>query len=351
MVLAGLDINDPIRDDVREIKNAGERAASLTRQLLAFSRKQILQLKPLNLNTVVRDMDKLLQRMIGEDINLTSVLDPDLVSVKADRGQIEQVIMNLAVNARDAMENGGRLTVETSTVDLDQQHVLLYPEGRPGRYAMLKVSDDGPGMSKDMISKIFEPFFTTKQKGESSGLGLSTVYGIVKQSGGYISVDSEPDQGTTFKVFLPALEEGAGSVDAGPAPHRETHGTETVLVVEDEESVRNLLRRILSKSGYTVLAAATGSEAIEICEQYRAAIHLMLTDVVLPRMSGGDLVKRLNESGMDILVLYMSGYTDDAIVHHGVLDHGIPFIQKPFTSEKILGKIREVLDSASGRDR
>jgi PAS domain S-box-containing protein len=337
--------DDPLYRKLETIREAGERAASLTRQLLAFSRKQIMQPKVLNLNHVIFETNKMLQRLIGEDIHLFTGLMPDLGKVKADPGQIEQVLMNLSVNARDAMPKGGKLTIETANVYIDEEYANRHLSVGPGWYVMLAVSDTGCGMDAQTRERIFEPFFTTKEVGKGTGLGLSTVYGIVKQSGGNIWVYSEIGSGTTFKIYLPCVdrptEESQASTDAVKAPV----GTETVLLVEDEEMVRSMTREILQESGYQVLEAKHGHEALLVAERHHGPIHLMLSDVVMPQMSGRELAERLSPRRKEMKVLYMSGYTDDAIVHQGVLDEGMAFIEKPFTPNALAHKLREVLSA------
>ena len=334
---------DPLRNEVEEIKRAADRAASLTRQLLAFSRQQVLAPKVLDLNSIVHDMDKLLHRLIGEDIDLFTVLEPGLGRVKADPGQVEQVIMNLAVNARDAMPLGGKLTIETTNVDLDENYARDHVSVKPGSYVMIAVSDTGTGMTEKVSSRIFEPFFTTKEVGKGTGLGLSTVYGIIKQSGGYVWVYSEVGIGSTFKVYLPRVDSPAEAVPAlSSQPVR--RGTETVLLVEDEDGVRALVRQILHKHGYNVLESRHGGEALLMCERHQGKIDMLLTDVVLEQMSGRELAERLLKLRPEMKVLYVSGYADDAIVHHGVLNAGVAFLQKPFTTESLARKIRYVLD-------
>jgi two-component system cell cycle sensor histidine kinase/response regulator CckA len=336
---------DPMRNEVEEIKKAADRAAGLTRQLLAFSRQQVLAPKVLDLNSVVGNMDKLLKRLLGEDIALYSVLEPTLGRVKADPGQVEQVMMNLAVNARDAMPRGGKLTVETANVELDDTYVHEHIGAKPGSYVMLAVSDTGSGMTSQIRQRIFEPFFTTKELGKGTGLGLSTVYGIVKQSEGYIWVYSEVGIGTSFKVYLPRVDAPAEASIPKPSSRAAYRGNETVLLVEDEDGVRALVRQVLHKHGYTVLEARHGGEALLHCERHKGKIQLLLTDVVLEQMSGTELAARLGPIRPDMKVLYISGYTDDAIVHHGVLTQGTHFLQKPFTTEALAKKIRQVLDS------
>ncbi len=300
----------------------------------------------LDLNEVVGQLEKMLRRLIGEDIEFLTVLATDLGQVSADPGQIEQVLMNLAINARDAMPTGGKLTSETTNVELDEDYAAKHPGAGVGRHVMLAVTDNGVGMSAETQEQIFEPFYTTKDKGQGTGLGLATVYGIVKQSEGSIWVYSEPGQGTTFKVYLPLAE-----TDKPEQPPRsditDLRGSETVLVVEDEAPVRELTRRILSAAGYRVVTAASGGDALLECERRGNDVDLLLTDVVMPRMSGKQLANRLAVVAPDLKVLYMSGYTDNAIVHHGVLDEGTHFIAKPFNTPDLLEKVRMVLDEDS----
>jgi signal transduction histidine kinase/CheY-like chemotaxis protein len=346
LMLDELDSADPLGTEVDEIKKAADRAASLTRQLLAFSRQQVLAPKVLDLNSVVGNMDKLLRRLLGEDIDLFTVLEPGLGRVKADPGQVEQVIMNLAVNARDAMPQGGKLTIETSSVDLDENYARDHVSVKPGSYVMIAVSDTGMGMTEKVKSRIFEPFFTTKEIGKGTGLGLSTVYGIIKQSGGYIWVYSELGIGSTFKVYLPAIDAPA-EIPCGSSQQPVRRGSETVLLVEDEDGVRALMRQVLHKHGYNVLEARHGGEALLTCERHSGKIDLLLTDVVLEQMSGRELAERLLKVRPEMKVLYVSGYADDAIVHHGVLNAGTAFLQKPFTTEALARKIRYVLDGSA----
>jgi PAS domain S-box-containing protein len=346
LLLRGLGQDDPMHSKVEEIKKAGERASSLTRQLLAFSRKQVLQPKVLQLRSVVADVDKMLRRLIGEDIDLLTVLAPELGSIKADPGQIEQVVMNLAVNARDAMPQGGKLTIEAENVYLDGEYVSHHITAAPGPYVMLAVSDTGVGMDEKTKARIFEPFFTTKEVGRGTGLGLSTVYGIVKQSGGNIWVYSEVGKGTTFKIYLPRVDGVVDSDSTRNATAELPRGHETVLLAEDEEQVRRMTRTILEMNGYRVLEASSGDEALATYKQHEGRIDLVITDVVMPQMSGRELAQSLEALRPGIKVLYVSGYTDDAIVRHGLLDAGIAFIQKPFTPEALSRKVREVLDAA-----
>ncbi len=343
LMLDELDSADPLRSEVDEVKKAADRAATLTRQLLAFSRQQVLAPKVLELNSVVGNMDKLLRRLLGEDIDLFTVLDPGLARVKADPGQVEQVIMNLAVNARDAMPNGGKLTIETTNVDLDDNYARDHVSVKRGSYVMIAVTDTGTGMTEKVKSRIFEPFFTTKEVGKGTGLGLSTVYGIIKQSGGYIWVYSELGIGSTFKVYLPAVDSPA-DLPCSSSHQPARRGSETVLLVEDEDGVRALMRQVLHKHGYNVLESRHGGEALLMCERHHGKIDLLLTDVVLEQMSGRELAERLLKVRPEMKVLYVSGYADDAIVHHGVLNAGVAFLQKPFTTEALARKIRYVLD-------
>ena len=338
-----------LRTPAQEISNAADRASSLTRQLLAFSRKQMLAPKILDLNGVVTENLKMLTRVIGEDIDLVMVPAPGLGTVRADAGQIEQVIMNLAVNARDAMPSGGKLTIETSNVSLDEDYARFHAPLKPGNYVTLAISDTGAGMDSETQSHIFEPFFTTKGV-RGTGLGLSTVYGIVKQSGGYIWVTSEPDKGTTFKIYLPrvaATMESLAQV-AAPAESDAVRGTETILVVEDEPNLRYLARQYLEKQGYRILEAADGAAAMQIVVAHEGTIHLLLTDVIMPGMNGRELAQRILELRPQTRVLYMSGYTENVIGRNGTLDAGIRLLQKPFTLRDLKTIVREVLDSSTG---
>lgn len=336
----------PLRSTMNEIKLAGDRAAALTRQLLAFSRKQVLQPKVIALNEIVIEMETLLRRTIGEDIEFRTLLDPTAGNVNADPSQMEQVIMNLVVNARDAMPNGGRLTFETSRVQLDESYIQHHVEFTAGTYVRLAVSDTGCGMDEATKQRIFEPFFTTKPEGMGTGLGLSTVYGIVKQSGGHIWVYSEPEKGTTFKIYFPLVEQALEAKLPAVGATELMPGTETILVIEDHEVVRKLVVEILSASGYKVLEAESPEVALTICSERSEPIDLLLTDVVMPGMSGREVASQSLVSHPEMRVLFMSGYTDQAIVHHGVLDEGTNFIQKPFSPHALAQKVREVLDSA-----
>ena len=336
-------LDERSRRYISEIESAGTRATRLTKQLLALARKQKLQPEVLDLNAVVGGIGPMLQRLIGEDVGLMVNLDPKLGAVKADPGQIEQVIMNLAVNARDAMPDGGNLTIDTANVVLDEAYAAEHPEVNPGPYALLAVSDNGMGMDADTQARIFEPFFTTKEEGRGTGLGLSIVFGIVKQSGGHVWVYSEPGEGTTFKVYLPLTGEAEEVVEAPAEAARTTGGSETVLLVEDEELVRKMVSSILRMRGYRVLTAADGAEATQDYFRYEDPIHLMITDVIMPRMSGRELADRLSETHPEMKVLYMSGYTATAVRQHGVLNAGAAFIQKPFTAGALVLKVQEML--------
>ncbi|MGD0993426.1 MAG: PAS domain S-box protein [Gemmatimonadales bacterium] len=347
LLLDELTPGDPKRQDVEEIHAAARRAAGLTRQLLAFSRKQVFQTRVLDLNAVVRMLEKMLQRLIGEDVKLEIAPSSALGAVRADPGQIEQVIMNLAVNSRDAMPGGGRLTIETANVDLDEAYAREHAGAAPGRYVMLAVSDTGTGMDAETQSHIFEPFFTTKEQGTGTGLGLATVYGIVKQSGGHVWVYSEPGRGATFKIYLPRVDEPVEAQDAQQVAPPVAGGRETVLVAEDDPSVREIVAEVLTQKGYRVLRAPDGQTALEMARAQPGEIQLLVTDIVMPGMTGRELAEVLVAERAGVRVLYMSGYTDDAVVRHGVLAEGLPYLQKPFSPRALALKVREVLDRAS----
>jgi two-component system cell cycle sensor histidine kinase/response regulator CckA len=333
----------PSYEYAEEVEKAGQRAVTLTRQLLAFSRQQVLDPVILNLNTLVSEMEKMLPRLIGEDIQLNFVLDPVIAQVKADQGQVEQVLMNLVVNARDAMPDGGKLTIQTANVELDAAFARVHQGSVPGHYVMLGVTDTGTGMDPEIQAQIFEPFFTTKDRDKGTGLGLATVYGIVKQSNGYIAVDSEKGKGASFKVYLPRIEQPVAakrdSIQAAPT----LRGSETVLLVEDAQPLRALAQLFLKENGYHVLTAADGAEAEQVAAQYPGPIHLLLTDVVMPGINGRVLAERLAPRHPDMKVLYMSGYTDTFIAGHGVLEAGTHLLHKPFTEEALMRKVRELL--------
>ena len=337
--------NDPLRKNAEEINKAGQRAASLTQQLLAFSRQQVLQPKILDLNSVVADVKKMLGRLISEDIEVTTLLDPNLGRVQADQGQIEQVIVNLAVNARDAMPHGGKLTIETANMEVDDAYAAQHRPMPPGSFIMLSVSDTGIGMDAETQSNIFEPFFTTKERGKGTGLGLATVYGVLKQSDGFIWVDSELGNGTTFKVLLPRVEDRAQAVTQNTSSEGSRKGWETILLVEDEESVRRLILELLNAHGYTVLEAADGIAALNIAQRAHGKIDLLLTDVVMPGMSGTQVAEKVTALHPETKVLYMSGYTDFAVEHHQIPQQGRLLLRKPFTQQSLARKVREALET------
>jgi two-component system, cell cycle sensor histidine kinase and response regulator CckA len=344
LMLFSLPPDDGSREPAQEIRNAAERAALLTRQLLAFSRKQVVEAQVLDLNGVVAGMEKMLKRLIGEDVELTAVPAPGLASVKADPGQVEQVILNLAVNARDAMPQGGKITIETANVDLDEGYGQSHAEVVPGRYVLLAVSDTGCGMTEEVKAHVFEPFFTTKEVGKGTGLGLATVFGIVKQSGGHIRVYSEAGHGTTIKIYLPSVAGAVPAVQSIVEPEPARSGGQTILLVEDEKAVRAMTGLALRSKGYTLLEAANGEEAVRLGEQHTGPIHLLMSDVVMPRMGGRQLAERLTSQHPEMRVLFVSGYTDDAVVRHGVLRAEVAFLQKPFTMDALHRKVQKILD-------
>jgi two-component system, cell cycle sensor histidine kinase and response regulator CckA len=345
LIISDLNPGDPILADLNEIKKATQSAATLTSQLLAFSRKQLIEPRILSLNHLITSFKKMLQRLIGEDIDLSALLCDKLASVRIDPGQFEQILVNLAINARDAMADGGKLTIETANIDIDEDYCTLHPYVKPGRHVMLAVSDTGCGMSQEVKSHLFEPFYTTKQKGRGTGLGLATIYGVIKQSGGSIEVYSEPGEGTTFKIYLPAIEEIPQQLDLEKKPVSSlSKGDETILLVEDESIVRELAAKMLKRINYNILYASNGDEALEIAQNYSGVIHLMITDVVMPGMNGRQLAERLLRMRPNIKVLFTSGYTENAIAHHGIIEKGLSFIGKPYSSRDLANKIRRLLD-------
>lgn len=345
LTLRRLASDDPLRQNIEEIRKAGGRSAELTRQLLAFSRRQMLQPKVVDIDQVVLDTSLMLKRLIGEDVELITLVGKNVARIQADPGQLSQVLMNLVVNARDAMPDGGTITIETRNVNLDEQYARQHVSVRPGPYVMLSVSDTGIGMDAETKKQIFEPFFTTKEVGKGTGLGLSTVYGIVKQSNGNVWVYSELGKGTAFKIYLPQFEE-PNSVSLEPQPAASfSWGSETILIVEDEDMVRSLSREVLESCGYTVIVASNGVEALTVCEQHKDQIHLLITDIVMPQMGGRELAEKLSVAYPKVRVLFTSGYTDDAIVRHGIIEDDANFIQKPFNLDDLARKVRELLDT------
>lgn len=344
LALFDLAPQNPLRADVHEIKTAAQRAGELTRHLLAFSRQQVLTPRVFELNQVLTELQKMLSRLISEDIKLSISLGAQLGRVHADPGQIEQVVVNLVVNARDAMPGGGSLSVETRNVELDESYARGQEDLKPGSYVMLAVSDSGVGMTAELKARIFEPFFTTKPQGKGTGLGLATAFGIVRQSGGHIAVYSEPGQGSVFKVYLPRVDRPVDAVQPPVRAAKVLRGDETILLVEDEAQVRAVAGRILREHGYEVLEAQNGGEALLLCEQHGHRLGLLLTDVVMPLIGGRQLAGRLGAAWPKLKVLYMSGYTDDAVIRHGVLDAGAAFVQKPLTPQELLSKVRALLD-------
>jgi two-component system cell cycle sensor histidine kinase/response regulator CckA len=342
VILAGLDFDHPLREKATAIQQASDRATTLTRQLLAFSRKQLLELKVVDVNAIVADMERLLRPLIGENVELVAKLAPKAGHVRADAGQLEQVLMNLVVNAKDAMPAGGRLSIQTRNLVLDESHRRGQTFIHPGNYVMLSVTDTGTGMDKETQSRIFEPFFTTKEKGKGTGLGLSTVYGIVKQSGGYVIVQSELGHGTSFHIYLPQVE-GIIEKHAAPVAGATAGGTETILLVEDEESVRQLVRDTLEAKGYNVVDAENGEAGLAAAARHMGNIDLVITDVVMPGLGGREMVERLSVTRPEAKVLFLSGYTEDAILSEGSIQSGTAFLQKPFTLQNLSRKVREVL--------
>jgi CheY-like chemotaxis protein len=339
------DETNPLREYAEEIEKAGQRAGSLTRQLLAFSRQQVLAPAVLDLNALLTDLGKMLPRLIGEDIELALQLDPRIGRVKADQSQIEQVVMNPVVNARDALPQGGRLVIGTKIVNLNHAYTLHHHESKVAPYVTLSVTDNGTGMNLETLAHLFEPFLTTKERGKGTDLGLATVYGVVKHSGGYIWVDSELGKGSSFKVYLPQIDEPVSVPAPATLPAESFRGEETVLLVDDADALRKLAHALLEQNGYCVLAAENGEAALKIAEQKRERIHLLLTDVIMPGMTGRALADRLVASQSDLKALYMFGYTDSAIADQGVLEPGTYLLHKPFSEQTLIQKVREVLDA------
>jgi two-component system cell cycle sensor histidine kinase/response regulator CckA len=349
LILNNLAAHDPNHNSAEQIMKAADRAAALTKQLLAFSRRQVLQPRVLDINKLIGGLGAMLRRLIGEDVDLQLVLRPELGQVSADPGQVEQVLMNLVVNARDAMPKGGTLTIETKNITLDESYAGRHLAVKPGTYTLIAVSDTGTGMDEATQARLFEPFFTTKGTGRGTGLGLSTVFGIVKQSGGSVEVYSVPNRGTSVKVYLPRIDQPV-TAEIAATLKKTARGTETILLVEDEEMVRNLVRDTLARDGYKVLDAADPLEARRLSDSYRGKIHMLITDVVMPKVSGRELADQLAQRRPDMKVLYMSGYTDSAIVASGILHKEVAFLQKPFTPGSLTEKVRDVLEG-NGRTR
>jgi signal transduction histidine kinase len=348
LALAEIPENDRMHPNLEEIRKAAQRAAALTRQLLAFSRQQPVEPKLVDLNGIIKDMERMLVRLIGEDVELSTSLAPHLGRVNADPGQLEQVIVNLAVNARDAMPHGGKLVLETTNIDLDDTYCQSHPEARPVPHVQLSVTDTGTGMDAETQARIFEPFFTTKESGKGTGLGLSTVHGIVKQNGGHLEVYSELGRGTTFKVYLPRSQKSGQTSKIIRPQSKPARGSETILVAEDSESVRKLMKEILRSCGYQVLEADEGSRALDVCDRHEGPIHLLVTDTVMPGMSGPELAQHVRRKKPGIRILLTSGYTERGMSNHGLPEQGHPFLEKPFTVESLTHKVREVLDTPLG---
>jgi len=343
MLLDALSPQDPLRGYAEEVAKAAERAGALTGQLLAFSRRQVMRPRVIDANELLRGADRMLRRLIGEDIELTLSLAAGAGNIKADPGQLEQIVFNLVINARDAMPDGGKLTIETAVTHLDESYARTHLGVQPGDYVLIAVSDTGHGMDAETKRHIFEPFFTTKEQGKGTGLGLATVYGTVKQSGGDIWVYSEPGRGTTFKIYFPRVDESPSSADLAPSAISR-QGVETILLVEDEKAVRDLVAEMLKRQGYRVLKAAGPLEALEVSRRYEGTIHMLLTDVIMPQMSGRQLAAQLVPARPGMKVLYLSGYTENSIVHHGVLEANVEFLAKPFSHHALAEKVRDVLD-------
>jgi CheY-like chemotaxis protein len=339
----------PDRELVEDIRGAGERAETLTRQLLAMSRQTVMEPRVVDLNAVLAESDRMFRRIIGEDVSLCTALAPDLWRVRVDPARFDQVMLNLVVNARDAMPEGGRLTIETANVLLDPSRAAAIPESEPGEFVLVAVSDTGIGMTPEVQARVFEPFYTTKGAGHGTGLGMATAYGIVRQTGGHIAVYSEPGVGTVFKVYLPRVNGEGEAVPPPKVDRRLATGAETILLVEDEDGVRGLTARVLQRAGYRVFTAANGHEALALAEERGDAIDLLVTDVIMPQMNGRQLAERLLERWPGLRVLYVSGYTDDAVLRHGVLRAEVAFLQKPYLPSALTNKIRAVLDAPPGK--
>jgi two-component system, cell cycle sensor histidine kinase and response regulator CckA len=344
LVFTRLQANDTNRDYLYEVQKAGERAAGLTRQLLAFSRKQVLQPLVVGLNPLVADLGKMLQRLIGEDIEVSQTLDPDLGMAQVDPGQFEQAVINLVVNARDAMGGAGRIVIETRNARLDDAYVEEHPDAATGEFVVLSISDNGRGMDDATKARIFEPFFTTKEAGKGTGLGLAMVYGFVKQSGGHVEVISEPGRGTTFRLFLPRTELAVSLRMPAQEDLRIPGGNETILLVEDEEALRTLVRQVLQSYGYTVLEARNGQDGLWMAGQFQGPIHALVTDLVMPRMGGRELAEQLSPQRPDLKILFMSGHTEDPVLQRGEAPAGAVFVQKPFSPLALARKVRQLLD-------
>lgn len=345
ILLNDTQVPPPLKIEVEEIKTAGERASELTKQLLAFCRKQILQPRVIQLNSIISEMNRMFVRLISQDIKLITHLDPSLQTVKADPAQVQQVVMNLVVNARDAMPEGGNLLIETKNVKFDEPYLDDHISVKPGFYAMISVTDTGIGMDSETMAKVFEPFFTTKGESKGTGLGLATTYGIVKQSSGYISVNSEPGKGSSFKVYFPCVKGEVKEHSLEESPQQLTQRTETILLVEDKDSIRRLVRRILENNGYTVIDASSGANALEKASSYQGTIHMLITDVIMPAMKGQEVAQQISKVRPDIKILYISGYADDTFANNEITEPGPILLSKPFTQEKLIYRVAEILDS------
>jgi len=345
LLLEDLAVDNPIRADIEQIHQAGQQATTLTSQLQAFSWKQIVQSRDLDLNSIISQISKMLRRLIRENVEFVSIQEPDLKLIHADPDQIQQIVMNLAIHARETMQTGGKLTVETANVEFDEEYVQKHPELQTGKYVMLAISDNGTGMDQETQSHLFEPFYTTKKRSQATGMGLVTVYEIVKQSKGFIQVYSEPGKGTTFKIYFPQLESGSVKPETAIRIEADAACSETILVAEDETALRTLSCRILKNRGYSILEATNGEDALRIARENSGEIHMVLTDVVMPGLNGPELVAILEKELPGVKSLFVSRYTDNTIAHHDILESNISFLQKPFTAEDLIKKVRNVLDS------